>query len=343
MDEQQMDSTPSTPEASEAPAAAAQPVTQAAPPPAQPPVVVMQKAPRGRSIFWGVVSGCLIVFVLLTVGSVLVAVWNSGKHDALLTAGAKIAIIPIEGEILDSKEVIEWLHDYVDNDSVKAMVVRINSPGGAVVPSQEIFEEIRKLRAESGKPIVASMDSIAASGGYYIAVACDTIVANPGSITGSIGVIAQWFNVEELLRWAKLRPETVVSGPMKDVGSPYRDMTPAEREYFQQIVQELHLQFVGAVAEGRKGKLTIDEVKGLADGRVFTGQEAKRLKLVDELGNLQDAVATAARLAGMKGKPRTVYPHKDRPGLLEILGSMKSPEQILEGMATKRSVPLYRW
>jgi len=339
---EQMDSPSSTPEARPAPLAPPPPVAEAAPAPVQP-VVVMQKAPRGRSIFWGLVSGCLIVFVLLTVGSVLMAVWNSNKHDGLLTAGAKIAIIPVEGEIVDSKEIIEWLHDYGENDSVKAMVVRINSPGGAVVPSQEIFEEIRKLRAESGKPIVASMDSIAASGGYYVAVACDTIVANPGTITGSIGVIAQWFNVEDLLRWAKLRPQTITSGPMKDAGSPYRELTEMEKEYFEQIVQQLHGQFVGAVAEGRKGKLTLDEVKGLADGRVFTGQEAKRLKLVDELGNLQDAVATAAKLAGMKGKPRTVYPHKDRPGLLEILGGMKSPEQILQEIATKRTVPLYRW
>jgi len=340
MDEQM--ETPSSPEPSPNPPVLPPPAVQAVPAPVVPPVV-MVASPRGRSIFWGVVSGCLIVFVLLTVGSVLLAVWKSDETDDLLVTGAKIAIIPIEGEITDSKEIIEWLHDYVENDSVKGMVVRINSPGGAVAPSQEIFEEIRKLRAQSGKPIVASMDSIAASGGYYIAVACDTIVANPGSITGSIGVIAQWFNVQDLLQWAKLRPETIVSGEMKDVGSPYREMTPAEREYFQQIVQQLHGQFVSAVAEGRKGKLTLDEVKGLADGRVFTGQEAKRLKLVDELGNLQDAIATAARLAGMKGKPKTVYPQRDGPGLLEILAGMKSPEQILKEVATKRTAPLYRW
>lgn len=339
MDER-MDS-PSSPETSAAPSAPQPPVVHTVP--AAPPAVVVMAPPRGRSIFWGVVSGCLIVFVLLTVGSVLLAVWKSGDGSALLTAGAKIAIIPVEGEISDSKEIIKWLHDYAENDSVKGMVVRINSPGGAVAPSQEIFEEIRKLRAESGKPIVASMDSIAASGGYYIAVACDTIVANPGSITGSIGVIAQWFNVQDLLQWAKLRPETITSGPMKDAGSPYRELTPAEKEYFQQIVQQLHGQFVVAVAEGRKGKLTLDEVKALADGRVFTGQEAKRLKLVDELGNLQDAIATAAKLAGMKGKPKTVYPHRDGPGLLEILAGMKSPEQILQEVATKRTAPLYRW
>lgn len=330
--------TPSSPEPSAVPVSPA----FAAPTPLPPPMVVMPP-PRGRSIFWGVVSGCLIVFVLLTVGSVLLAVWKIEDPDDLLTAGARIAVIPVEGEISDSKEIIEWLHDYVENDSVKGMVVRINSPGGAVAPSQEIFEEIRKLRAQSGKPIVASMDSIAASGGYYIAVACDTIVANPGSITGSIGVIAQWFNVEDLLQWAKLRPQTITSGAMKDAGSPYRELTPAEKEYFQQIVQQLHNQFVVAVAEGRKGKLTMDEVKGLADGRVFTGQEAKRLKLVDELGNLQDAVAAAAKLAGMKGKPKTVYPRRARPGLLDILAGMKSPEQVLRDVATKRTAPLYRW
>src|SRR5262249_31373533 len=152
--------------------------------------------------------------------------------------------------------------------------------------------------------------TVAASGGFYIASACDQIVSNPGSITGSIGVILQWMEIKDLVNWAKMKPQTITAGAMKDAGSPYRDLTHAERAYLQRITVQLHRQFIGAVAEGRKGKMTLEDVERIADGRVFTGEEALGLKLVDRLGNLDDAVAVAAKMAGVRGRPGTLYPKK---------------------------------
>jgi protease IV len=324
---------PSSPPAPEAPQ----------PPPPQHVTVLTERRPRrGSAIFWGFLGGCITLFVLITIVAAAVSYWGSDDTVATWQAGAKIAVIPIDGEILESREFIDALHRYRDQSGIRAIVVRINSPGGAVVPSQEIFEEIRKVRKDSGKPVVASMDSVAASGGYYIAVGCDRIVANPGTITGSIGVIAQWFNVQGLLQWARLKPETLISGPMKDAGSPYRDLSPEERAYLQSIVTQLHQQFVTAVAEGRTGKLSKADVERLADGRVYTGEEAHRLKLVDDLGNLQDAVQIAANLAGIRGTPRVLYPRPKRPGLIELFSDSEA-EKILQRISSGAYNFLYRW
>lgn len=300
---------------------------------------------RGRGLFWGLLGGCLGLFLLMTVlGAAMTAVGRtSGEWWKI---GPKVAVVPIEGEIFDSRETVERLRGYAEDASIRALVVRINSPGGAVVPSQEIFAEIRKLRAETKKPIVASLDSVAASGGYYIASACETIVSNPGTITGSIGVIMQWFNLEDLVRWAKLEPQTITAGSMKDAGSPFRDITPEERAYIQRITDQLHRQFIRAVAEGRKGKLTQGEVERLADGRVFTGEEAMQLKLVDQLGTLQDAIELAARRGGIRGKPRVVYPRERTAGLLDVLtgdASVKAVVQELIGKPVGETRFLYRW
>jgi len=307
------------------------------------PTVIIQNPPRRRRFFWGFLSGCLLIFVLLTTVSIIAAFYADGEN--MISVGNKVAVIPIEGEIFDVRDAIEQLHKYRDNNSVKAIIIRINSPGGAIAPSQELYEEILNVRRDSGKPIVASFDSVAASGGYYIAAACDQIVANPGSITGSIGVIMSWFNVEELLRWAKMKPETITSGRMKDAGSPYREFTPEERAYFQALTNQLHQQFVRAVAEGRKGKISLAEVAAIADGRVFTGEEAKKMKLVDQLGNLQDAIRISAELAGIDGDPDVVYPHPRRESFIDLFSEATKATQILERMiSTKQSSPfLYRW
>jgi signal peptide peptidase SppA, 36K type len=298
--------------------------------------------PRRGSFFWGLLSGCLLVFVLVIVAGMVAAVWSSNDERSF-AIGSKVAVVLLEGEIVDSRELIEQLHRYARNSSVKAIVIRINSPGGGIAPSQEIFEEIRRVRRENHKPVVASMDSVAASGGYYVAVACDRIVANPGTITGSIGVIFQWFNIGDLLQWARLKPETITSGAMKDAGSPYRPISEAEKAYFQNVVAQLHSQFVRAVAEGRKGKISEEEVRKLADGRIFTGEEAQRLKLIDELGNLDDAVSLAASLGGIKGKPSTIYPKKQKPGLLELLGGSDA-ETLMKRLASGQMRQfLYKW
>lgn len=320
-----------------------------APPPPPPQVVpahVTVTAPRRSGFGLGFFAGCLGLAGILVLVTIALAMWaGGGDGSEMLAIGDRVAVLEIEGEIVDSRDAIDTLHHYADAHGVRAVVVRINSPGGAVAPSQEIFAEIRKVRKDSGKPIVASMNSVAASGGYYIAAACDSIVANPGTITGSIGVISQWFNMEELVRWAKMKPETLTSGRMKDAGSPYRAISPEERDYLQGIVAQLHEQFVSAVAEGRHGRLTRDEVRILADGRIYTGEEAKRLKLVDEIGNLDRAVEIAAKLAGVKGTPKVLYPKRKEPSLLELFSSMRqTPEQLLRGVAQRDGSPfLYRW
>jgi len=314
-------------------------------PAGEPIVATPPRKSRAGIFFFGAFSGCLVVVIGFLILGVFIASFagndTTSRGDVF---GDKVAIIPIDGEILGSRDAIEALHRYARNSNVKAIIMRINSPGGAIAPSQEIYEEIRNVRARSGKPIIASLDSVAASGGYYIASACDRIVANPGSITGSIGVILQWMETKDLLAWAKLKPETITSGPMKAAGSPYQDLTDAQRAYFQDIVTQLHSQFVRAVAAGRKGKLTEAEVGKIADGRVFTGEQALGLKLVDELGNLDDAINVAGKLGGIHGRPGTIYPKKRTRGLFDALTSDDSDTETAIGrILSRRPRFLYQW
>jgi len=312
-------------------------------PPAAPRVVVEPRRSRKGAFLFGALSGCLFVLLGVFLLGILVAAGRSGGGDLSLSMN-RIAVLPIEGEIVESRETIETLHKYAENDSIKAIVIRINSPGGAIAPSQEIYSEIRKIRKRIDKPIIASMDSVAASGGYYIAAACDQIVANPGTITGSIGVIMQWLEYEELVKWAKMRPETITSGELKSAGSPFKRLSDAERQYLQRIVLQLHSQFVKAVVEGRQGRMNASEVGVVSDGRVFTGEEALALKLVDRLGNLDDAVTMAAGLAGVKGEPDILYPRRRNRTLFDLLadnGESKSLlEQVIKGRAARF---LYMW
>jgi protease-4 len=298
------------------------------------------KSGRGRFFLFGAFSGCLAAFMFLIGLAILFALADDNEHRF---AADKVAIVSIEGEILESRDAVEALHKYADNSSVKAIVMRINSPGGAIAPSQEIYEAIRSTSSKSGKPVIASLDSVAASGGFYIASACDEIVANPGSITGSIGVIMQWMDMKDLLSWAKVKPETITSGAMKAAGSPYRDLSDAERTYLQHVSDQLHAQFIHAVAVGRKGKISEAEVGKIADGRIFTGEEALGLKLVDKLGNLDDAVALAAKRAKVAGRPGLIYPRRHDRGLFELLTSsdaQSSVERVLSGRSLRF---LYKW
>ena len=297
---------------------------------------------RVPSFFFGVFSGCLIGIVFFTFLAAFISTSRSPSSGDFFST-QKVAIVPIEGEIFQARDTVEALHRYADSATVRAIVMRINSPGGAIAPSQEIYEEIRKVRSKSKKPIVASLDSVAASGGFYIASACDQIVSNPGSITGSIGVILQWMEIKDLVSWAKMKPETITSGALKDTGSPYRDLTDAERAYLQRITTQLHAQFIHAVAVGRKGKMSEDEVARVADGRIFTGEEALALKLVDRLGNLDDAVNLAARLAGVRGKPGLIYPRRRQPTLLDLLSNTTDSESLIDRALSRRAGFLYRW
>jgi protease IV len=312
-----------------------------------PPVQPVQPPPPPRksrvgTFFFGAFTGCLLVIGAFVLMAIVAAAMGTDATDVTFAA-EKVAVIAIEGEIVEARDTLDALKRHAANDTVKAIVIRINSPGGAIAPSQEIYSAIRRTRADSKKPIVASMDSVAASGGYYIAAACDQIVANPGTITGSIGVILQWFNTKELIQWAKLKPETITSGPLKDAGSPFRELTEQERQYFQGIVTQLHSQFVRDVAQGRSAKMKPEEVARIADGRIFTGEQALQLKLVDEMGSIDDAVRTAGRMAGIQGEPARLWPKRREGGLLELLNAGDA-DALLERVVSRR-VPqfLYRW
>ncbi|MBI3611478.1 MAG: signal peptide peptidase SppA [Nitrospirae bacterium] len=228
----------------------------------------------------------------------------------------RIALIKIEGVILDSTDTIEELRRYKDSSGIKAIIIRINSPGGGVVPSQEIYEEVKKIREEGKKKIVVSMGTVAASGGYYIASASDRIVANPGTLTGSIGVIMELANVEGLMKKIGVESMVIKSGRNKDIGSPFRKMRPEERAVLQRLMDDVHAQFIRAVAQGRG--LTEKRVREMADGSVFTGRQAKELGLVDEIGDFQDTVRLTADIVGIKGEPRIVESRK-RISWLDLL------------------------
>lgn len=252
--------------------------------------------------------------------------------------GDRIAVVPIEGVITNetAKNVNKYLKQYGNDSRVKAILLRIDTPGGGVSPSQEIYREVKRLKEEKKKKIVVSMASVAASGGYYIACPADKIFANEGTITGSIGVIAEWLNVKDLANWAKVKPVVFKSGEFKDTGSPTRDLTEKERVYFQGMIDELYNQFVTAVANGRKGRkgyngsnLDLTAIKALADGRVYTGETAAKNGLVDVIGNYEDALKETAKMIGMKGEPQTVTPPKPREGITIwdlVFGKSKIPD-----------------
>ena len=245
--------------------------------------------------------------VLMFIAAIAVVSLLLGDNRSLV-AGSGIGLVEVKGMILDPQATVKQLHDFMIDDAVKGVVVRIDSPGGVVGPSQEIHAEIKKLAAK--KKVVVSMGSVAASGGYYIAVPATTIFANPGTITGSIGVLMKFSNVEGLLDKIGMKAFTLKTGKFKDVGSPVRTMSPEERAMLQGVIDSTHSQFVSAVAEGRK--LPLEEVRAIADGRIFSGEQAMKLKLVDRLGTLQDAIEEAGRLAGIKGEPELIRPPKKK-------------------------------
>ena len=220
----------------------------------------------------------------------------------------RVGLVRVEGVILDAQSTISELKRFADNPSVKAIVLRIDSPGGGVVPSQEIHDAVQRIRSKNNKAVIASMGSVAASGGYYIAVATDRIMANSGTLTGSIGVIMEMANVEGLLKKIGVEGVVIKSGRFKDVGSPLRKMNDEEHALLQAVMDDVHEQFIEAVAEGRG--LEVADVKALADGRIFTGRQAKASKLVDELGDLDDAIQLAADVAGIEGEPKVIEPRR---------------------------------
>lgn len=266
---------------------------------------------------WLVVATVVVLGGLsLVILSVLSLRTATGEGVGLPSFGSKVAVVELTGTIVDSRPIVRQLKQYRRDGSVRAIVLRIESPGGGVAASQEIYQEVKRTRA-SGKVIVASMGSVAASGGYYVAVGATKIMANPGTTTGSIGVVAEIPNIRRLLDKIGIDFAVIKSGRFKDTGSPYRGLTEAERAYLQQWVDDAFVQFVDAVAEGRGMERA--KVLELADGRVFTGLQAMRSGLVDTLGTYEDAVRLAANLAGIRGEPRIVRQQRRRFGLIDLL------------------------
>jgi len=231
--------------------------------------------------------------------------------------GDRIGVVDLDGVILSPQPVVSELKKFGDDSSIKAIILHVNSPGGGVAASEEIYREVKRIRNEKKKKIVVSIETVGASGAYYVASASDKIFADQGSIVGSIGVIAQWVNYGDLLKWAKLKDVVIKTGEFKDTGNPTRDLTPAEQAYMQSLIDNMFGQFIQAVADGRG--LKYDDVKSFANGKVWTGEQAKSMKLIDSVGDFESAVSDTAKSVGIKGEPTLVRPEKDRKTLMDLL------------------------
>jgi protease-4 len=264
----------------------------------------------GRTILFVTLFIFFLVFI-----SVIFTLISKGTMD-------KVALVRVEGPIIEAKTIVEEIKGYVKDSSVRAIVLRVDSPGGGVVPSQEIYNEVKKARAV--KKVVVSMGSVAASGGYYISAPADRIVANPGTITGSIGVIMVVPNLKGLLEKVGIKTEVVKSGKNKDLASVFRGIGDEERQIIQGVMDDVHEQFIAAVAEGRK--MEIDKTRKISDGRIFSGRQAIGVGLVDEIGDLDDAVKVAGKLAGIDGEPVVVS--KSEKGVISKLLDGKMPEEL---------------
>lgn len=281
-----------------------------------------------------ITAAVLFSVILLFAFSVKIASTIIGSENSHLKSNKGVGLIEVKGMILDSKETIRQLRYFLKEDAVKVVVLRVDSPGGIVAPSQEIYSEVKKFAAK--KKIIVSMGSLAASGGYYISAPSTMIFANPGTITASIGVILKLSNIESLMDKIGIKSYTLKTGKYKDSGSPVRQFSAEDRAMLQSVIDNTHQQFVRAVAEGRK--LPIEDVRKIADGRILSGEQAMALKLVDRLGTLQDAIEEAGRLAGISGEPELLLPPKKKVNYLDLLadgteGALNGPlGRVVGGM-----------
>jgi protease-4 len=291
--------------------------------------------PRRSGWFWASIFVAILVVGVLGFTALVVHMFKSmGDTDSSFsTSSSSIAVIDISGVILDADKVDKQLEKFGNDSSVKAIILHIDSPGGGAAASQEIYHEVMRVRSEHKKVIVASVESVGASGAYYIASGCDKIYANPASVVGSIGVIMEWTNYGELLRWAKLKNITIHAGELKDAGDPTRDLTPKEEAYFQSLVDNMYGQFVHDVAVGRHS--TDDKIRPLATGQVWTGEQAQPLGLIDAQGGFRVALIDTARSVGINDEPKIVRPAKDKHGLWAALTDdadtlFPNPSQLLD-------------
>jgi protease-4 len=288
---------------------------------------------RSRTLLWIVIGGGAFFLFVLAVFTLVYLTLRTNDESSFRGFGNKIGVVELEGVIITPKPVVEQLKKFGDDDSIKAIILHVNSPGGGVAASEEIYREVKRLRDDKKKHIVASIESVGASGAYYVSSATNRIYADKGSIVGSIGVIAEWVNYGDLLHWAKLKDITMKAGEFKDTGSPTRDLTPAEREYLQSLIDNMHTQFIQAVADGRKAKA--DDIRAIANGKVWTGEQALSMKLIDQVGDFETAVDDTAKAVGISGKPVLVHPERERKTLLDLLFGdvsewLPSREKLLE-------------
>jgi protease IV len=279
----------------------------------------MAEGKRSRAWLWILLgAGVFFIFVFAIFTLLYFSLRETGESAEYGGGfGDKIAVVDLEGVITEAKPVVTQLRRYGNDDSIKAIILHINCPGGGAAATQEIYAAVKRIRDQKKKRIVASIETVGASGAYYVAAGTNKIFADPSSIVGSIGVIAQWYNYGDLIHWAKLKDETMKAGELKDAGSPTRPMTPQERQYLQGLIDDMHQQFIKDVAEGRKMK--VEEVRPIATGRVWTGEQAAPLKLVDQLGDFQTAVEDTAKAVGIKGEPTLVRPEKPRRSLWDLV------------------------
>ncbi len=274
---------------------------------------------RSRTLLWVLIGGGAFFLFVLAVFSVVYLTLHAagGETVGFSGFGDRIGVVDLDGVILSPQPVVSELKKFGDDSSIKAIILHVNSPGGGVAASEEIYREVKRIRNEKKKKIVVSIETVGASGAYYVASASDKIFADQGSIVGSIGVIAQWVNYGDLLKWAKLKDVVIKTGEFKDTGNPARDLTPAEQAYMQSLIDNMFGQFIQAVADGRG--LKYDDVKSFANGKVWTGEQAKSMKLVDSVGDFESAVSDTAKSVGIKGEPTLVRPEKDRKTLMDLL------------------------
>jgi protease IV len=273
---------------------------------------------RSRTLLWILIGGgAFFLFVLAVFSLVYLTLRAGGGETSLGSFGDRIGVIDLEGVILSPQPVVGELKKFGDDSSIKAIILHVNSPGGGVAASEEIYREVKRVREQKKKRIVVSIETVGASGAYYVASASDKIFADKGSIVGSIGVIAQWVNYGDLLKWAKLKDVVLKTGEFKDTGNPARDLTPAEQAYMQSLIDNMFGQFIKAVADGRKMKY--DDVKSIANGKVWTGEEAAAMKLIDANGDFEAALADTAKSVGIRGEPTVVRPERERRTLLDLL------------------------
>jgi len=272
---------------------------------------------RSRVWLWFLVGGGLFLLFVVAVFTLVYLSFGGRDDEAAFAFGSKIGVVELNGVIFSPKVIVPQLKRFADDDSIKAIILHVNSPGGGVAASEEIYREVKRIRDEKKKRIVASIETVGASGAYYVASATNKIYADKGSIVGSIGVIAEWVNYGDLLRWAKLNPITMKAGEFKDTGSPTREMTPAERAYMQGLIDDMHTQFIQAVAAGRHAKE--EDIRAIANGKVWTGEQALSMKMVDQIADFEGAVKDTARAVNISGEPNLVWPPKDKRSGLDLL------------------------